>query len=75
MRGAMTAPTLEPAFMKPVAVARCFWGNHSAIVLMAVGKLAASQRPRKKRARPNCMAVPVKAVKMPARDQPTMARA
>src|SRR2546422_892374 len=44
---------------------RC--GNHSAVVLMAAGKLPASPRPRKKRAIPKPSAEAAKACAMEAR--------
>jgi hypothetical protein len=44
------APTLEPALKMPVAVARSFLGNHSAVVLIAAGKLPASPMPSANRA-------------------------
>jgi hypothetical protein len=46
----MMAPTFEPALKMPVASARSFFGNHSATVLIAAGKLPDSPRPRRKRA-------------------------
>ena len=48
--GAMMAPTLEPELKIPVARARSRCGNHSAVVLMAAGKLPASVTPRNARA-------------------------
>src|SRR5688572_33093426 len=48
--GAMMAPTFEPALKIPVAVARSFFGNHSAVVLIAAGKFPASPMPSAKRA-------------------------
>src|SRR5215467_2193006 len=51
--GVMIAPTLVPALKIPVASARSRDGNHSAIVLMAAGKLPDSPRPSEKRARLN----------------------
>ena len=36
----MIAPTFEPALNIPVAIARSFTGNHSAVALIAPGKLA-----------------------------------
>ena len=44
--GATIAPTLEPELKMPVASARSFFGNHSATVLIAAGKLPASPSPR-----------------------------
>src|SRR4051812_46852204 len=35
--GAATAPTFAPALAKPIASARSFFGNHSAIVFTAAG--------------------------------------
>src|SRR4051812_49346882 len=48
--GARIAPTLEPALKIPVAVARSFLGNHSAVVLIAAGKLPDSPMPSMNRA-------------------------
>jgi len=44
------APTLEPALKIPVAKALSFFGNHSAVVLMAEGKFPDSPKPSPKRA-------------------------
>src|SRR5438874_13675596 len=49
--GATIAPTLLPLLKMPVASARSFFGNHSATVLMAAGKLPASPSPSTNRAR------------------------
>ena len=57
MRGARIAPTLAPELKMPVASERSHCGNHSAVVLMAAGKLPDSPMPRKARAMPNCMTV------------------
>src|SRR5436305_13867159 len=46
--GAKIAPTFEPELKMPVARARSFFGNHSATVLIAAGKLPASLNPRLK---------------------------
>ena len=46
------APALDPELKTPVARARSRFGNHSATVLMAAGKLPASPSPRRKRAQP-----------------------
>ena len=51
------APTLAPELKMPVASERSLCGNHSAVVLMAAGKLPDSPRPRQKRAMPNCSTV------------------
>ena len=40
---------LAPELNIPVASARSFLGNHSAVVLMAAGKLPASPKPNKPR--------------------------
>ena len=48
--GVTIAPILEPALNTPVANARSFFGNHSATVLIAAGKLPDSVRPRNARA-------------------------
>src|SRR5436190_21907319 len=50
--GVTIAPMLVPELKIPVASARSFFGNHSATVLIAAGKLPASPRPRKNRATP-----------------------
>src|ERR1022692_4546736 len=51
--GARTAPIFEPELNNPVARARSRWGNHSATVLTAAGKLLASPPPSAQRATPN----------------------
>src|SRR4249920_2970653 len=43
--GVTSAPTLVPELKMPVASARSFFGNHSATVLIADGKLPDSPRP------------------------------
>ena len=50
MKGAKIAPMLVEASKTPVAKARSFFGNHSATVLIAAGKLPDSPIPRPKRA-------------------------
>ena len=45
--GAMIAPILDPELKIPVANALSFLGNHSAVDLIAAGKLPASVTPRK----------------------------
>src|ERR1019366_9919406 len=50
--GAKMAPMFEPALKMPVATERSFGGNHSATVLIAVGKLPDSPSPSAKRAVP-----------------------
>ena len=55
--GARIAPTLAPELKMPVASERSFCGNHSATVLIAAGKFPDSPSPRKKRAKPNSIAV------------------
>src|SRR5258706_15629335 len=50
--GATMAPTFEPALKMPVAKARSFLGNHSAVVLIAAGKFPDSPTPRAARATP-----------------------
>ena len=75
MAGATTAPTLVPALKMPVANARSFLGNHSATVLMEAGKLAASPRPRAKRAIPKPRAERAAAWNMAATLQRVIARA
>ena len=49
--GAMIAPTLVPELKMDVANARSRFGNHSAMALIADGKLPPSLTPRKTRAR------------------------
>ena len=46
--GATTAPMLVPELKMPVASARSRFGNHSATVLIAAGKLPASPMPERK---------------------------
>src|SRR5712675_1011863 len=48
--GAKTAPMLAPELNIPVANALSFFGNHSAIVLMAAGKFPDSATPKVARA-------------------------
>src|ERR1700730_10418988 len=50
MIGAMIGPTFAPELNKLVAKARSFFGNHSATVLIEVGKLPASVIPKQARA-------------------------
>ena len=50
MAGAIIAPTFAPELKMPVAKARSFWGNHSATVLIAAGKLPPSPNPSSTRA-------------------------
>src|ERR1035438_1675551 len=45
--GTKSPPTLEPELNKPVARARSRLGNHSAVVLMAAGKLPPSPSPNR----------------------------
>ncbi len=46
----MMAPTFAPALNTPVAKALSLLGNHSAVVLIAAGKLPDSPRPSPNRA-------------------------
>ena len=46
LSGATIAPVVEPELKIPVAKARAFLGNHSAMVFTAEGKLPASPNPR-----------------------------
>jgi hypothetical protein len=55
------APIFEPELKMPVARARSFFGNHSAMVFTAPGKLPASPKAREKRATPNPTAERAKA--------------
>ncbi len=48
--GVTTAPTLVPELKIPVASARSLFGNHSATLLIAAGKLPPSPSPSAKRA-------------------------
>ncbi len=48
--GVTIAPTLLPALKIPVAKARSFLGNHSAVALIAPGKLPDSPSPSAARA-------------------------
>src|ERR1017187_4938952 len=50
--GATMAPAFDPELKTPVAKARSRFGNHSATVLIAAGKLPASPSPSRKRAQP-----------------------
>ncbi len=47
MKGTAIAPILEPELKIPVANALSFFGNHSAVALIAAGKFPDSVRPRK----------------------------
>ena len=51
--GVAIAPTLVPELKIPVASARSRFGNHSAVTLIAAGKLPASPIPSAKRANMN----------------------
>ena len=50
VKGAMIAPMLVPELKIPVASARSFLGNHSAVALMAAGKFPDSVTPKAARA-------------------------
>ena len=52
INGVTTTATLQPALKIPVASARSFFGNHSAIALMQAGKFPDSPSPRATRAAP-----------------------
>src|SRR4028119_1898837 len=71
--GATIAPTFEPELKMPVASARSFFGNHSATVLMAAGKLPASPSPSAKRATPKPTGDRASACPIAAIDHQTMA--
>ena len=60
-RGATIAPVLVPALKIPVARARSSFGNHSAMALIAPGKLADSPSPSSARAAENPAVVRAKA--------------
>src|SRR4029077_9992871 len=51
--GVTIAPTFVPELKMPGAIARSFFGNHSATALIEPGKLPASPMPRLKRAAAN----------------------
>src|SRR5260370_40826550 len=72
--GATRAPTFEPLLKMPVASARSFFGNHSAIVLMEAGKLPASPKPTAKPAVPKPKAEPPNEWQIAPADQKTMAK-
>ena len=55
--GAITAPMFVPELKMPVANARSRFGNHSAVVLIAAGKLPDSPSPSANRANPNVSAL------------------
>src|SRR5680860_716759 len=44
--GAITLPNEAPALNMPWAIARCFTGNHSPLLLTAPGQLPASPNPK-----------------------------
>ena len=69
MIGATTAPILLPELKIPVAKARSFLGNHSAVAFTAEGKLADSPIPNIKRAKPKPKAPRAAAWKQPAKLQ------
>src|ERR1039458_6214610 len=64
--GARIAPAFDPELKTPVANARSRFGNHSATVLMAAGKLPASPKPSRKRAQPKPIADAASACSMAA---------
>ncbi len=53
-----------PELKMPVANARSFFGNHSAVVLIAAGKLPPSPSPSRNRAMAKPAAAPVSATKL-----------
>jgi hypothetical protein len=67
------APTLDPALKMPVARARSFFGNHSATVFTAAGKLPASPSASANRATPKPSAERASAWAMAARLQKPIA--
>src|SRR3982751_3610274 len=71
--GVTIAPMLVPELKIPVASARSFFGNHSATVLIAAGKLPASPRPKAIRAAPKPTADRAKEWAIAARLQNTIA--
>ena len=71
--GVTIAPVLVPALKIPAARARSRFGNHSATVLIAPGKLADSPSPSRARAAANPAVVRAKAVLIAARLQATTA--
>src|SRR5215207_2310094 len=73
--GVRIAPTLLPALKIPVAKARSFFGNHSAVALMAPGKLPDSPKPSAARAIEKPFAVLASACDIAARLHVTIATA
>ena len=73
--GATIAPTFVPALKMPVASARSFFGNHSAVALMAAGKFPDSPKPSAARAAANPATVLAKAADIAARLHHTIAAA
>src|SRR6187397_1628406 len=65
--GVSSAPMLVPELKIPVASARSRFGNHSATVLMAAGKLPDSPSPSRKRTKMN----PATLVEAPSPNQPS----
>ena len=61
--GATSAPTLVPELNTPVASARSFFGNHSAVALIEAGKLPASPSASANRARLKPATVPTRLTK------------
>src|SRR5512140_925823 len=74
MAAATTAPMFAPELKIPVVSARSFLGNHSAVALMAAGKLPASLRPRNERATPKPNTDPASACAAAAIVHPTSER-
>src|SRR5260370_24587857 len=72
MIGAMIGPTFAPELNKLVAKARSFLGNHSATVLIEVGKLPASVIPTQARATKEPPILPTSACHRAARLQPVI---
>ena len=62
--GVTSAPMFVPELKMPVAKARSFFGNHSAVALIAAGKLPPSPSPSRKRAMAKPAAAPVSITKL-----------
>jgi hypothetical protein len=72
-KGVIIAPIFVPELYIPVAKALSFFGNHSAIVLFAAGKLPASVKPRAARHIPKVKALCARACPIAAKLQPNNA--
>ena len=73
-RGATAAPICTAANMSPLARPTSCGGNHSAMVLEALGGKGPSLAPKRTRIPSNTGRLPARPVSTVKKDQPTMAR-